>query len=93
MAAAVASPGGNSFAEMPNDLASVERMCEQLYTAQDSTTRKHAESVLLPLSSSTRHLTKCLMILDNSSVRSSPRLPSSPSLPLYVRLLCITHSY
>lgn len=70
-AVGVASPGGNAYSEMPNDLPSLERLCEQLYTAQDGNIRKQAESVLIPLSTSTTHLPKCLMILDNSTVRGS----------------------
>lgn len=70
-AVGIASPVGNAFNEMPNDLAGIERLCEQLYTAHDSNIRKQAESVLLPLSSNTTHLNRCLMILDNSSVRKT----------------------
>lgn len=77
MAAAVAQPAGNGYPPIPSDLAGVERMCEQLYTAQDSDVRHHAESVLLSLATSTRHLPQCTMILDSSSVSPHP-LPHCP---------------
>lgn len=57
---------GNGFAAIPHDLAGVERMCEQLYTAQDPATRQQAESALLQLAASPRHLSQCTMILENS---------------------------
>lgn len=60
---------GNGFASIPNDLDGIERLCEQLYTAQDSTIRKHAESVLFPLSTNPRHLSQGTMILENAKVR------------------------
>lgn len=67
MTTATESPG-NGFAAVPNDLAGVEHMCEQLYTAQDATTRQQAESTLLSLAASPRHLSQCTMILENSEV-------------------------
>lgn len=59
---------GNGFSPVPNDLPTIERMCEQSYTSQDSTVRHAAESALLSLSSSPRHLSQCTMILDSSEV-------------------------
>ncbi len=94
-AAAVAAPAGNGYTALPNDLAGVEQMCEELYTAQDSNIRRRAESVLLSLSTSTTHLPKCLTILDNSSVRAHPstdfRFGFHPSPPFFwsqIRLVC-----
>ncbi|KAI0562710.1 Importin-beta [Gracilaria domingensis] len=66
MSVAVDTPG-NGYAAIPNDLAGVERMCEQLYTAQDATIRQQAESALLSLASNPRHLSQCTMILENSA--------------------------
>lgn len=67
MTSATDSPG-NGYATIPNDLNGVERMCEQLYTAQDQATRKHAESVLFPLANNPRHLSQGTMILENANV-------------------------
>lgn len=66
---------GNGFASIPNDLDGIERLCEQLYTAQDSGIRKHAESVLFPLSSNPRHLSQGTMILENAKVCSLMPFP------------------
>lgn len=62
---------GNGFAAIPSDLAGVERMCEQLYTTQDAATRQRAESALLSMAASPRHLTQATMILENSKVSYS----------------------
>lgn len=58
----------NGFTALPNDLAGVELMCEQLYTASDAAVRNRAESTLLSLANSPANLSQCTMILENSKV-------------------------